>query len=686
MSPEQVRGEAADHRSDIFSFGAMLYELLAGKRAFAAATSAEIMTAILREDPPELPPVASGALREIVRHCLEKEPAARFQSAKDLAFALRSTLTQTNATPSSAVAVVPATTQTRGRWWVGVAAGAAVCAAFAVGWFWPRGTSPGLSNYRFTPIATESVPETDPVWSPDGKTLAYSVLGRSGRFPQIHTRRLDSPVGDQITHEESSCRTAFWSRTGDRIYFTKAVRGKIQLCSIAAVGGASQVVMEGVTSAALAPDGITMAMEREGGGLYFGKLGGSQWTQYRKSPFDLDLGVRGLAFSPDGKSLAVLFTRINTTQGEIWLLPNPVDQGSPQKLFPAVPAPATYSGLSWMPDSRHMAVALSRSSEPDQLYLGDAKTGVLRQLTAGIGRSTRPAVSSDGRRIAFQQSNEGEDIVEIPLEGGEMRPVLTTARAESSAAWLPNGREFVYTSDANGPFDIWIRNPEDDRGRPLLPNGHDALPEGRLGEIAPAPDGRRIAFVSWSNEHTVWILRPSGGKAVRVDPENPDQHNPAWSPDGNWIAYSRVLPKAQLMKVPSGGGAPIVLATQEQRTGPSAVAWSPAGDWIAWTGGGLSLYSPDGKQQKKLDERHPHQFIAFSRDGQTLYQYYVVAPEGKWVLEAFDVKTGNSRRIGGVKMDDVNGTLTGFQLHPDGKRFLACVERSNPDIFMLEGF
>jgi serine/threonine protein kinase len=106
MSPEQVRGDAADHRSDIFSFGAMLYELLVGKRAFAAATSAEIMTAILREDPPELPPVASGALREIVRHCLEKEPAARFQSAKDLAFALRSTLTQTNTTPSGRIGSV----------------------------------------------------------------------------------------------------------------------------------------------------------------------------------------------------------------------------------------------------------------------------------------------------------------------------------------------------------------------------------------------------------------------------------------------------------------------------------------------------------------------------------------------------------------------------------------------------
>jgi serine/threonine protein kinase len=88
MSPEQVRGQVVDHRSDIFSLGIILYELLSGKRAFQGESSADMMTAILREDPPELPDSVPVGLRQIVHRCLEKKPQERFQSARDLAFAL----------------------------------------------------------------------------------------------------------------------------------------------------------------------------------------------------------------------------------------------------------------------------------------------------------------------------------------------------------------------------------------------------------------------------------------------------------------------------------------------------------------------------------------------------------------------------------------------------------------------
>src|SRR5206468_2864118 len=134
----------------------------------------------------------------------------------------------------------------------------------------------------------------------------------------------------------------------------------------------------------------------------------------------------------------------------------------------------------------------------------------------------------------------------VLLDGPAVRPVLNTARSETSGAWLPNGREFVYTSNTNGPYDIWVRGP-DSRARRLLPTGHDPLPPGFLAEIAIAPDGERFAFGSGASEHTLWVLRPSGGRPMRIDPGNPDQHSPTWSPDGNWIAYARAHPKQQLM-------------------------------------------------------------------------------------------------------------------------------------------
>lgn len=251
---------------------------------------------------------------------------------------------------------------------------------------------------------------------------------------------------------------------------------------------------------------------------------------------------------------------------------------------------------------------------------------------------------------------------------------------------MPNGREFVYTSNANGPFDIWIRNAEDNRARPLLTSAHDSLPEGRLTEIAVAPDGDRFAFTAWSNEHTIWQLRSSGGKAVRVDMENPDTHSPSWSPDGNWITYTRALPKSQLMKAPVGGGGPVVLATEESRFGPSPAVWSPAGDKILWGAGrALSFYSPDGALLKKLAPGVPHSGMAFSPDGKKLYGYYMDRKDGKWIVDEIDPESGATRQIGSIQLDRTE-LLRGMKLHPDGKRFLASVEKNNPDIVMLEGF
>ena len=187
--------------------------MLAPRSAFTAGTAAEIMTAILKEDPPELPPSIPAPWREIVRHCMEKEPAARFQSAKDLSFALRSLLREPSA--SGAVPVVHA--KPARRWIIIASAIAATIAAFALGWIANRKDAPGLEHYRFTPIASEATPERNPRWSPDGKSIVYSAT--NGRYSQIFTRRLDSPIPDQITHENAHCAVPFWSRKGDRIFF-----------------------------------------------------------------------------------------------------------------------------------------------------------------------------------------------------------------------------------------------------------------------------------------------------------------------------------------------------------------------------------------------------------------------------------------------------------------------------------
>jgi Tol biopolymer transport system component/predicted Ser/Thr protein kinase len=674
MSPEQVRGQEADHRSDIFSFGAMLYEMLAGRRAFTADTSAEIMTAILKQDPPDLPAGLPAGCADIVRHCLEKEPEARFQSAKDLSFALRATLVQSTASGSVSSISAP---RPRSRI-VPAAIAAAVIAAFAAGWFANRGKLTGLANYRFTPIASEGFSEENPAWSPDGKAIAY--VAQAGRYQQVFTRRLDAPVADQITHEDANCLNPVWSPKGDRIYFRKSPsRGRATLMSVASMGGAVETVLDQVMAFAVARDGKTVAVADDGGSFSLGAMGGSL-TRYRKPPFDQGFVVHWLRFSPDGSRLAVMFSRINSPGGEVWLVPLPPEKGAPRKLFPAEPAANSFTGFSWMPDSRNLVVALNRSGD-SQLFLGDTVSGTLRPLTVGLDRNQAPDVSPDGSRIVFARETESEKLLELDLNSLAVRSVLNTTLPEPSAVWLPNGREFIYSSNTNGPFDFWIRNPQENRPRPFLPAGHDALPSGILDDLSVAPDGERLAFDLVNSEHTVWVVRSSGGRALRIDPENGDHHSPSWSPDGNWIAYARARPLHQLMKAPAGGGPPIVVAALESGGGPTDVVWSPRGDWIAWSAN-ATLYSPDGKQQKKLSGRLSR--LVFSPDGKSLYSMSrEPASDRVFRLDVFDVATGNSRSLGTIEL---GGAPVDLRMHPDGKRILFSTRKNNTDIVMLEGF
>jgi Tol biopolymer transport system component len=504
----------------------------------------------------------------------------------------------------------------------------------------------------------------------------------TGSHMQIFTRRLDLPVPDQITHQSENCLTPFFSRNGERIYYRQGG----QLWSVATVGGAPQKVLDEVGVFAIAPDGVTTAVARRdaAGSLSFGRLGSKDWKLYKKPPFDQNFSGRAVEFSPDGKKLAILFSRTNSGEGELWLVPYPPESGSPRKLFAGATG-ATFFGFSWMPDSRRLAVAISQGDEPSQIFLGDAESGALRKLTAGLEHRAGPAVSPDGSRIAFTQATPDNDVIEVALDGSAVTPILASARSEGSAQWSANGREFIYNSDAGGHAELWARNVETGRARPLFNRMQELMPAGRFSDFAVAPDGERLAInLSSGGEHTIWLLRQSAGKALRLDPENADHHSPSWSPDGNWIAYGRVLPKEQLMKAPAGGGVPVPVAAIDWLGGPAEVAWSPSGEWIAWAADTITLYSPDGKQQKKLAGAM-NRSIGFSRDGKTLYTYYPGPDRGHWLIDAYDVASGQMHRSGAFTLDP-NTSPRGFSLHPDGKRFLATLIKDNLDIVLLQGF
>src|SRR5208337_687328 len=232
MSPEQVRGEALDHRTDLFAFGAVLYEMLSGQRAFQRDTAAETMTAILKDDPPELgdrTKLVSPALERIVRRCLEKRPEQRFQSAQDLAFALEAL----SGTESSGAARATPAPRTSRRWlWPSLTL--VLAGILLAGWLFTR-KGPAAQRMQFAlPVPGEV---TQVALSADGQMLAFVSPDDTTGAPTLFVQHIGSPPATELAGTEGA-NFPFWSP--DDAYVAFFAKGK--LLKVSASGGPPQAL------------------------------------------------------------------------------------------------------------------------------------------------------------------------------------------------------------------------------------------------------------------------------------------------------------------------------------------------------------------------------------------------------------------------------------------------------------
>ena len=264
MSPEQARGKELDARSDIFSFGALLYEMLAGRRAFSGETWADVASAIIKEDPPELVAAPAGLAR-VVRHCLEKEPERRFQSARDLLFAVQ----DSEAATSGSSLAGPAVDMPSRRAWLqgataaGLGAIAGGAAGFAIGrralpdtpWFSKR-----LTFRHGTVLAARFSAQTSPV--------LYSASW-DGAPSRLFRTSLDSPVEELLDKAGEQVGLAAVSMRDDLSLMLGANAGSLgfsfalssaTLASMPMAGGTPKALLEGVLSADWSPDGETQVV------------------------------------------------------------------------------------------------------------------------------------------------------------------------------------------------------------------------------------------------------------------------------------------------------------------------------------------------------------------------------------------------------------------------------------------
>lgn len=537
MSPEQVRGLRTDHRSDIFSLGSVLYEMLAGFAPFRRTTPAETLGAILRDDPPELVAVAP-ALARIVHHCLEKAPEARFQSARDLMFDLE-------ALPSAALAPGPRRWRQRIPERIALAAVALLAATGAaiLGYRAGKGAVPSAGSLEGTTPSAQRLTElpgveASPALSPDRRQVAFTAMvnGRS----QIFVRLLAGGPPRQITSDPVDHEFPRWSPDANAlVYFSPARADETQggIWSIPALGGSPRRVIDSLGGADVNGRGRLVCFRLAGSDvqLVTASLDGTGLQVIAESIAGYHRHPR---WSPDGRWIA--FQMGDGLRFDIFVISQ--RGGEPRKL---TDDRNIINGLAWLPDSSGLVYASSRGSSvpylpPLALWEVRLDGSGHRQVTPVDAWYDQPDVHDSGL-VSAARMRMRFDIWRFGFEGGPSENVRRAQQVTRQTGQVltptvaPDGREIAFLSDSGGHGNLWVLSTETGDLRQIT---FEESPGVAVGVPVWSPDGQSIAFVSSKGrtgfDFGVWLVDPDGTNLRNVADKGLGM---AWSPDGEWIYY-----------------------------------------------------------------------------------------------------------------------------------------------------
>ncbi|MGD0922798.1 MAG: protein kinase [Terriglobia bacterium] len=662
MSPEQAEGKAVDARSDIFSFGSVLYEMLTGQRAFQGETKASTIAAILREEPKPLSQVVEGLPREVerlVKRCLRKDPAHRFQHMDDLKVALEELKEESDSGELAGTAAV-APLYERRPWFAGrrpalqrrVALAGIVVIVVAVLAYWLTRPLPPPRILNSVQITNDGRRKGGSLVTDGSRVYFTQYLGGPSGIAQV-----SAAGGETVPVSALEPENELLDISPNRAELLAGLRGpEGPFWLVPTLGGSPRRLVDLVGfDATFSPDGLKILYTKSGG-LFLARSDGSESRKL--------VSLAGVPswprWSPDGTLLRFTLYDPRTSLNSLWEVS--ADGTNLHPLLPGWSNPASECCGNWTPDGKYFVFRSGRTGF-STIWATCEKAGLFRkvsrepiQLTTGPIPVDSPVPSTDGKKLFVLGTQARGELMRYDAKSRQFAPYLGGISA-TEVDFSRDGQWVAYLAYPEGS--LW-RSKADGSGRVRLtsPPMSPSMPRW-------SPDGKRIVFYARTpgRPNKIYIVSAEGGAPQQLMPGERNEHDPGWSPDGNSLVFGR-MPWFETGAAGAVAVHLLDLRTHQVSTLPGSEGywsprWSPDGRYIAalegGTGTGLVLFDFTTNKWVELLKAvvgYPN----WSRDGKWIY----CRSDYEGIVAVIRIRVSDHKVERVASMKDLQGSPTGF--------------------------